>query len=226
MNRDPALRHPLLARLADARRTTDALFDIVKPEFLYERPIAERHRIVFYIGHLEAFDRNLFDQRLFDLPSPNPEYDTLFAFGIDPVDGGLPTDQPHEWPSLEAIRAYTQQIRDAIDARFDPSEITKHAISTADADPATLLEVAIEHRLMHAETLAYMLHQLPLASEDRTRDQHRRGAARGGRARHGARAGRQRDAGSQARQPACSAGTTSSPKRRSACPHSTSTVTW
>ena len=162
MNRDPALRHPLLARLADARRTTDALFDIVKPEFLYERPIAERHRIVFYIGHLEAFDRNLFDQRLFDLPSPNPGYDTLFAFGIDPVDGGLPTDQPHEWPTLEEIRAYTQQIRDAIDARFDPSEITKHAISTADADPATLLEVAIEHRLMHAETLAYMLHQLPL----------------------------------------------------------------
>jgi gamma-glutamyl hercynylcysteine S-oxide synthase len=162
MNRDPALRHPLLARLADARRTTDALFDIVKPEFLYERPIAERHRIVFYIGHLEAFDRNLFDQRLFDLPSPNPEYDTLFAFGIDPVDGGLPTDQPHEWPTLEEIRAYTKQIRDAIDARFDPSEITKHAISTADADPVTLLEVAIEHRLMHAETLAYMLHQLPL----------------------------------------------------------------
>src|SRR5207302_1534302 len=27
---------------------------------------------------------------------------------------------------------------------------------------STLLNVAIEHRLMHAETLAYMLHQLPL----------------------------------------------------------------
>ncbi len=26
----------------------------------------------------------------------------------------------------------------------------------------TLLNVAIEHRLMHVETLAYMLHQLPL----------------------------------------------------------------
>ncbi len=27
--------------------------------FLYERPIAQRHRIAFYMGHLEAFDRNL-----------------------------------------------------------------------------------------------------------------------------------------------------------------------
>ncbi|SAL72357.1 SUMF1/EgtB/PvdO family nonheme iron enzyme [Caballeronia telluris] len=162
MNRDPAPRHPLLARLADARRITDSLFDTVKPEYLYERPIAERHRIVFYIGHLEAFDQNLFDQRLFDLPSANPEYDRLFAFGIDPVDGGLPTDQPHEWPSLDEVRAYTKRIRDGIDARLDPAELAKNAVSSAEADPATLLEVAIEHRLMHAETLAYMLHQLPL----------------------------------------------------------------
>ena len=94
MNREPSLRHPLLERLAEARRVTDELFDVVKPEHLYDRPIAERHRIVFYIGHLEAFDRNLLDQRLFDLPSPNPTYDELFAFNIDPMDKKLPTDQP------------------------------------------------------------------------------------------------------------------------------------
>jgi gamma-glutamyl hercynylcysteine S-oxide synthase len=170
MNREPTPLHPLLARLREARQITDAVFAIVKPEFLYERPISERHRIVFYIGHLEAFDRNLFDQRLFDLPSPNPEFDQLFAFGIDPVDGGRPTDQPQDWPSLDTIRAYVQRIRDDIDARFDPAEITKredkHDNSSAPEatpeTPETLLEVAIEHRLMHAETLAYMLHQLPL----------------------------------------------------------------
>jgi gamma-glutamyl hercynylcysteine S-oxide synthase len=167
MNREPTPLHPLLARLREARQTTDALFTIVKPEFLYERPIAERHRIVFYIGHLEAFDRNLFDQRVFDLPSPNPEFDQLFAFGIDPVDGGLPSDEPRDWPTLDAIRAYVQRIRDDIDARFDPVQITqradKHDNPAASGDaPETLLEVAIEHRLMHAETLAYMLHQLPL----------------------------------------------------------------
>ncbi|MEK6293348.1 MAG: hypothetical protein V4793_18570, partial [Paraburkholderia tropica] len=69
----------LAARLADARAASDALFALVKPEFLYERPIRERHRIVFYIGHLEAFDRNLFDQRLFDLPSADAKLDQLFA---------------------------------------------------------------------------------------------------------------------------------------------------
>ena len=54
----------LLARLGQARLQTDKLFDQVKPEFLYERPIPERHRIVFYVGHLEAFDWNLLRERV------------------------------------------------------------------------------------------------------------------------------------------------------------------
>jgi ergothioneine biosynthesis protein EgtB len=161
MNREPSLRHPLLERLAEARRVTDELFDVVKPEHLYDRPIAERHRIVFYIGHLEAFDRNLLDQRLFHLPSPNPAYDELFAFGIDPVDGGLPTDQPADWPSLDEVRAYRDAVRAEIDAHFDPIKVAAAPVRAGES-PAQLLEVAIEHRLMHAETLAYMLHQLPV----------------------------------------------------------------
>ncbi|KND61931.1 Serine/threonine kinase [Candidatus Burkholderia verschuerenii] len=161
MNREPSLHHPLLERLDEARRVTDALFGIVQPEHLYDRPIPERHRIVFYIGHLEAFDRNLFDKRLFDLPSPNAAYDELFAFGIDPVDGGLPTDQASDWPTLDEVRAYRDHVRADIDACFDPVDLAAHPLSP-DESAAQLLEVAIEHRLMHAETLAYMLHQLPV----------------------------------------------------------------
>ena len=40
-------RSDLLARLHSARAHTDELFGIVKPEFLFERPIAERHRLAF-----------------------------------------------------------------------------------------------------------------------------------------------------------------------------------
>ena len=167
MNRDPAPHHPLVQRLIDARQVTDALFSIVKPEFLYERPIRERHRIVFYIGHLEAFDRNLFDQRLCDLPAFDPQLDQLFAFGIDPVDGGFPTDQPGDWPSLDTVRAYGSRAREQIDRELDAltdSARVGRGGTQADASEQ-LLNVAIEHRLMHAETLAYMLHQLPLAQK-------------------------------------------------------------
>jgi hypothetical protein len=49
----------LACTLAAAREQTDALFNLVRPDSLYERPIPERHRMVFYVGHLEAFDWNL-----------------------------------------------------------------------------------------------------------------------------------------------------------------------
>ncbi|MEW9581920.1 SUMF1/EgtB/PvdO family nonheme iron enzyme [Paraburkholderia sp. DGU8] len=167
MNCDPAPHHTLVQRLIDARQVTDALFAIVKPEFLYERPIRERHRIVFYIGHLEAFDRNLFDRRVCELSAFSPELDQLFAFGIDPVDGGFPTDQPHDWPSLDTIREYASRARAQIDHALNGlANAAQLGHDGAQAGgSAQLLNVAIEHRLMHAETLAYMLHQLPLAQK-------------------------------------------------------------
>ena len=158
-----AVRHELLERLTEARVQTDELFQLVKPEALYDRPIAERHRIIFYIGHLEAFDWNLVHERLLGLPPFDTSFDRLFAFGIDPVGGGLPSDQPADWPSLKQVRSYVVRVREALDENLerllsaDPADLQKLEFS-----PVLLLNVAIEHRLMHAETLAYMLHQLPL----------------------------------------------------------------
>jgi gamma-glutamyl hercynylcysteine S-oxide synthase len=153
-------RHELLQRVVDARRRSDEVFDIVRPESLYERPIPERHRIVFYIGHLEAFDWNLLRERLIDRRAFHPEFDRLFAFGIDPVGGGLPTDQASDWPSIEAVRDYVRQVRQSVDSAL--ADIGFDDDHRYEFSPSLLLNVAIEHRLMHAETLAYMLHQLSL----------------------------------------------------------------
>ncbi len=131
----------LAERLTEARRQTDSLFEILKPEAIYDRPVAERHRLIFYLGHLEAFDGNLLRG------GPESEFDKLFAFGIDPIGEGLPTDQPRDWPSVGEIQDYNRKIRASVDRM---------------AEDELLWNVAIEHRLMHAETLAYLLHQLPV----------------------------------------------------------------
>jgi len=132
--------------LAEARKQTDKLFALVRPDSLYERPIPERHRIVFYIGHLEAFDWNLLRPQMPNVKPFDERLDRLFAFGIDPVDGGLPQDGPQDWPELDEVLRYCRRAREAVDdAEHEPE----------------LVHTAVEHRLMHAETLAYMLHQLP-----------------------------------------------------------------
>jgi len=151
--------HELLLRMSDARRRSDALFQIVRADSLYERPIPERHRIVFYIGHLEAFDWNLLHEVL-GLKSFYPEFDRLFSFGIDPVDAGLPKDQPSDWPSRQAVHEYVSRIRTSLDDKLGYALLESRAPRRDGFPLATLLNVAIEHRLMHVETLAYMLHQL------------------------------------------------------------------
>src|SRR6266536_1831944 len=157
-----AVRHGFIERVYDARRRSDALFGVVRADSLYERPIPERHRIVFYVGHLEAFDWNLLHENIFGLKSFHPEFDRLFAFGIDPVSGGLPSDQPSDWPSLDAVHDYVNRVRAALDEKLADGALEAH-LRTRDGFPVdTLLNVAIEHRLMHVETLAYMLHQLGL----------------------------------------------------------------
>jgi gamma-glutamyl hercynylcysteine S-oxide synthase len=139
---------PLSQSLGRAREQTDALFRLIRPDSLYERPIPERHRIVFYAGHLEAFDWNLIARYALGRAAFHPAFDKLFAFGIDPPAGRLPEDQPSDWPAMGEVESYNARVRDEIDA-------------LAGAVPEQLLHVAIEHRLMHAETFAYMLHQLP-----------------------------------------------------------------
>lgn len=160
-------------RLLDARANTDRLFQIVREDSLYERPVPERHRIIFYLGHLEAFDWNLFRDHLLSLKSFSPGFDQLFAFGIDPVGGELPSDQPGEWPSIVEVRNYVQIVRGRIDNALENGNGALEAkFSTPAAE--TILQVAIEHRLMHSETLAYMLHQLP---HSRKNLQHQQGVA-------------------------------------------------
>lgn len=145
-----------LAELAAARAHTDSLFALLEPAALYERGVAERHRFIFYLGHLEAFDWNLCRIQL-ELGERDAEsgLDRLFAFGIDPDPGdpaAHPHDLPGDWPAVAAVQKYCTRRRSLVDAQ-------------AERLPLQLLHVAIEHRLMHAETLCYLMHWLSLSQK-------------------------------------------------------------
>ena len=138
----------LLRQIESARARTDELFRLLRPGALYSRPIPERHRLIFYLGHLEAFDWNQICRNALDIPSFHPEFDRLFEFGIDPPVGKAPEDQPSDWPSEGEIQNYNQRTRAIIDQVLEQA-------------PEQIAHVALEHRLMHAETLAYLFHNLP-----------------------------------------------------------------
>jgi formylglycine-generating enzyme required for sulfatase activity len=135
----------LMAELASARTESDRLFSILTQDALYQRPIAERHRVVFYIGHLDGFDSIQICREALGLTSPDPQLDFLFQAGIDPDSSHLPADSPADWPSLEQIRAYVQRCRQHVDRNLERA-------------PDEVVSMILEHRYMHLETLAYMFH--------------------------------------------------------------------
>ena len=152
------IRNDIHTRLLEARTRTDEIFRVVREDALYNRPIRERHRIIFYIGHVEAFDWNLLAERAFGLKPFRRELDQLFSFGIDPIEGGLPSDTPADWPERQDVDRYVRRLRDELDQAIERS-----LAAPWEGHPqlSTMLAVAVEHRMMHAETLAYMLHRLP-----------------------------------------------------------------
>jgi iron(II)-dependent oxidoreductase len=138
----------LQASLVGARAETDRLFGLISPEALYSRPVTERHRLIFYLGHLDAFDWNLLARRTMDAPAFHTQFDRLFERGIDPLPGQAPADSAADWPQRTEIENYNRQAREWIDKHLD------------ELDP-WVLQMAVEHRQMHAETLAYLFHNLP-----------------------------------------------------------------
>ncbi|MGE3275521.1 MAG: SUMF1/EgtB/PvdO family nonheme iron enzyme [Vicinamibacterales bacterium] len=145
------------------RARTAALFDVVVPEAYYEQPIALRHPLVFYDGHLPAFSLNTLVKRGLGQPGVDARLEQLFARGIDPevdaeagASGAGPT-----WPDRAAVRRFVAEadrlVMDAL-AHADLDQPGRPLMEGAEA-----VHTILEHEAMHQETLLYMWHRLPHA---------------------------------------------------------------
>src|ERR1700688_757692 len=94
------------------RTRSRALFDLLTDEAYYSQPIALRHPIVFYEGHLPAFSFNTLVKRGLGRPSIDETLETLFARGIDPAETPNPNAPSHgsdvetnraRWPARETV---------------------------------------------------------------------------------------------------------------------------
>src|SRR6185436_18175265 len=82
------------------RERSRALFDLLSDDAFYSQPIALRHPIVFYAGHLPAFSFNTLAKRGLGGASIDERLETLFARGIDPdTDTAEPPSQGSGAPS-------------------------------------------------------------------------------------------------------------------------------
>src|SRR5712691_6874811 len=149
------------------RERSRALFDLIVDAGYYGRPIALRHPIVFYEGHLPAFSFNTLVKRGLGGSSIDERLERLFARGIDPSEAAADTthDALLSWPDRSVVRAFADEadrrvldalVRGDLDRPGDPL-----------LDRAEAVFTILEHEAMHQETLLYMWHRLPFDQKRR-----------------------------------------------------------
>ncbi len=148
------------------RRRSQTLFDLVAPQAYYTRPIALRHPIIFYEGHLPAFSLNTLVKKALGRSGVDDRLERLFARGIDPEDESSATrSQRGEWPSRDEVRRFANAC-DAfvLDALANaPLNQPGHPL----LDEAQAVYAILEHEAMHQETMLYMWHQLSYEHKQR-----------------------------------------------------------
>jgi len=141
------------------RARTAEIFDLLTDEAYYDQPIALRHPIVFYEGHIPAFSLNTLVKKALGKPGLDERLERLFARGIDPDENHAGTPAPFTWPERAQVRAFVEAA-DAIviDALAnDVVDVPGHPL----LDRADAVYTILEHEAMHQETLLYMWHRLP-----------------------------------------------------------------
>ena len=159
-----AARELIRTELADwyrrNRQRSRRLFNIVRPEAYYSRPISLRHPIVFYEGHLPAFSVNTLVKKGLGRPGVDEGLERLFARGIDPEDeASASRSQRAGWPTREQVGRFAE----------DCDALILDALANAPLDQpghpllhdAQAVFAILEHEAMHQETMLYMWHQLP-----------------------------------------------------------------
>lgn len=142
------------------RERSQALFDLLADDASYSQPIALRHPIVFYEGHLPAFSFNTLVKKTLGGPSIDASLERLFARGIDPDEQNPASDRlENRWPPRDVVRAFADEadrrVLDAL-AREDLDRPGHPLLNGSEA-----VYTILEHEAMHQETLLYMWHQLP-----------------------------------------------------------------
>jgi iron(II)-dependent oxidoreductase len=149
------------------RTRSQALFDLLSPDAYYSQPIALRHPIVFYEGHLPGFSFNTLLKKALGRPGIDARLESLFARGIDPDDNhqAQAGNARAVWPSRETVHAFASEAdRRLIDA-LEHEELDRPGDPLLDR--AEAVHAILEHEAMHQETLLYMWHRLPFDQKQR-----------------------------------------------------------
>lgn len=135
----------------------EQLFETLAGEQAYfKKPIALRHPLIFYFGHTATFFVNklvfagLLTERI------NPEFEAMFAVGVDEMSWDDLDDANYDWPRVNEVQDYRGKVRKAVDNLIRTAPL---ALPIDWNHPWWVIIMCIEHERIHLETSSVLIRQ-------------------------------------------------------------------
>ena len=135
----------------------ESLFEILAcDEAFYVKPIPLRHPPIFYYGHTATFFVNKLVLAGLTERRVNPEFESMFAIGVDEMSWDDLDESHYDWPSVDEVKAYRDQVRERVDELIGSLPLS---LPIGWDSPWWPILMGIEHERIHLETSSVLFRQ-------------------------------------------------------------------
>ena len=122
----------------------------------FEKPNSYRHPLIFYLGHTATFFINKLIWAGLLTARVEPRLESIFAVGVDEMSWDDMSTAHYEWPTVDAVRAYRQQVRERVDQLIATLPLQ---LPIDWNHPWWVIVMGIEHERIHLETSSVLIRQ-------------------------------------------------------------------
>jgi len=150
----------LKAYLLNSWNSYESLFDLINDdEAFYLRPESLRHPLIFYFGHTATFYINKLMLGKFIPSRINERIEAICAVGVDEMSWDDLDSQHYDWPSVDEVKTYRQQVLTLVCELIDNMELS---LPISQDSLAWIMLMGAEHERIHLETSSVIMRMLPL----------------------------------------------------------------
>jgi len=153
-------RAELKAYFLNSWHSYESLFDLINDdEAFYLRPEPLRHPLIFYFGHTATFYINKLMLGKFITNRVDQRLEAICAVGVDEMSWDDLDSRHYDWPSVDEVRTYRQQVLTLVCDLIDTMELS---LPITQDSLAWIMLMGAEHERIHLETSSVIMRMLPL----------------------------------------------------------------
>jgi 5-histidylcysteine sulfoxide synthase/putative 4-mercaptohistidine N1-methyltranferase len=136
----------------------ESLFSLInEDEAFVLRPEPLRHPLIFYYGHTAVFYVNKLLLGKFIHTRVNNQIESVCAVGVDEMSWDDLSPDNYQWPSVEAVSEYRDQVKETVLGLIDDMPLT---LPITQDSLAWVILMGCEHERIHIETSSVIMRML------------------------------------------------------------------